>query len=274
MHLYRLLGKRGPPAAPGWYHPRNFHIFWCMSDYYQLSRSRTYSILFALPLLLLYEAGAALLAAQGGTALRNGADVMLRTLLAAGGIHGTLAFTGLLVAGALVLVWAERRRRRIRVRGGVFVTMLGESILYALLLGVVVGTATHWLVGGWGARLALESFSVATLPLSHGIVLSLGAGVYEELLFRVLLVGGLAGAFLAAGLRKRQAGLFAAVIAALVFSGFHYVGPFGDAFEVPSFVFRFLAGLTFSALYLLRGFGIAAWTHALYDVFLFVGRGT
>jgi hypothetical protein len=152
--------------------------------------------------------------------------------------------------------------------------MLGESILYALLLGVVVGTATHWLVGGWGARLALESFSVATLPLSHGIVLSLGAGVYEELVFRVLLVGGLAGAFLAAGLRKRQAGLFAAVLAALVFSGFHYVGPFGDSFEVPSFVFRFLAGLTFSALYLLRGFGIAAWTHALYDVFLFVGRGT
>ena len=29
-----------------------------------------------------------------------------------------------------------------------------------------------------------------------------------------------------------------------------------------------IAGIFFSALYLLRGFGITAWTHALYDVFL------
>jgi hypothetical protein len=28
----------------------------------------------------------------------------------------------------------------------------------------------------------------------------------------------------------------------------------------------------FSGLYLLRGFGITAWTHALYDVFLAIGR--
>jgi membrane protease YdiL (CAAX protease family) len=244
-----------------------------MHNYLQLSRSRTYAILFALPLLLLYEAGAAILAARGGTSLRNGADVMLRTLFAAGGVQGTLAFTGVLIAGGLLLVWTERRRRRIRIRGSVFATMMTESVLYALLLGVVVGTATHWLVGGFGLRLALDGGPVSSLPLSHGIVLSLGAGIYEELVFRVLLVGGLAGAFLAGGLHKRQAGIFAALLAALIFSGFHYVGPYGDPFEVPSFVFRFLAGLVFSGLFLVRGFGIAAWTHALYDVFLFVGRG-
>jgi len=39
-------------------------------------------------------------------------------------------------------------------------------------------------------------------------------------------------------------------------------------FTVQSFTFRMIAGLFFSALYLLRGFGIVAWTHALYDVFL------
>jgi hypothetical protein len=244
-----------------------------MRSYLQLSGTRTYSLLFALPLLLLYEAGAALLAAGGGTALRNGADVMLRTLLAAGGVSGTLAFTGVLIAGALVLVWMERRRRPVRVRGGIFAAMLAESAVYALLLGVVVGTATHWLVGGLGARLAIEAGPVGSLPLGHGIVLSLGAGVYEELVFRVLLVGGLAGAFLAVGLRRGQAGAVAALLAALVFSAFHYVGPYGDPFELSSFVFRFLAGLVFSGLFLLRGFGITAWTHALYDVFLFVGRG-
>jgi hypothetical protein len=55
---------------------------------------------------------------------------------------------------------------------------------------------------------------------------------------------------------------------ALLFSAFHYVGAYGDRWELQSFTFRFVGGLAFSALYLLRGFGITAWTHALYDVFL------
>ena len=57
---------------------------------------------------------------------------------------------------------------------------------------------------------------------------------------------------------------------AAVFSAFHYVGPYGDRLELYSFVFRLIAGLFFSALYVLRGFGITAWTHALYDVLVLV----
>jgi len=52
----------------------------------------------------------------------------------------------------------------------------------------------------------------------------------------------------------------------LLFSAFHYIGPFGEPLRLESFVFRTLAGIAFSALYLTRGFGITAWTHALYDV--------
>jgi hypothetical protein len=62
------------------------------------------------------------------------------------------------------------------------------------------------------------------------------------------------------------AGAVAVVAGALLFSAFHYVGPLGEPFRLESFVFRALAGLGFSALYLTRGFGITAWTHALYDV--------
>jgi len=64
------------------------------------------------------------------------------------------------------------------------------------------------------------------------------------------------------------AGAWAAVLGALLFSVFHYIGPYGDAFQLYSFVFRAIAGLVFSALFLARGFGITAWTHALYDAFL------
>ena len=244
-----------------------------MKRYLEISRTHTYSLLFAVPLLLLYEAGAAYLAQTEGPALRNGADVMLRTLLAAGGVEGTLAFTGALLAAALAVVLLERRRRRVPLRAGIFVTMMLESVVYALLLGIVVGTATQWVLEGVGVRLAADGSTVAELPLLHAIVLSLGAGIYEELVFRVLLVGGLAGTFLASGLPRTQAGVFAALLAALAFSAFHYIGPYGDPWALPSFLFRFLAGLTFSILFLLRGFGVAAWTHALYDVFLFLGRG-
>ena len=62
------------------------------------------------------------------------------------------------------------------------------------------------------------------------------------------------------------------VTGALVFSAFHYIGPFGDQLEAGSFVFRALSGLAFSGLYVWRGFGITAWTHALYDIFLVVAR--
>jgi hypothetical protein len=63
----------------------------------------------------------------------------------------------------------------------------------------------------------------------------------------------------------------ATLVGALVFSAFHYIGPYGDPIDLPSFTFRALAGLVFSAMYLIRGFGITAWSHALYDVFLTLG---
>jgi hypothetical protein len=68
------------------------------------------------------------------------------------------------------------------------------------------------------------------------------------------------------------AGVAATILGAAIFSAFHYIGPYGDQLQVYSFVFRMVAGMFFSALYLVRGFGITAWTHALYDVFLAVGR--
>jgi hypothetical protein len=64
----------------------------------------------------------------------------------------------------------------------------------------------------------------------------------------------------------------AALGGALIFSAFHYVGAYADPFSLQSFVFRALAGLFFSALFLLRGFGITAWTHALYDVMVLLFR--
>jgi hypothetical protein len=82
------------------------------------------------------------------------------------------------------------------------------------------------------------------------------------------LVSGLLALCLRLGLRRGVAATIAIVGSALVFSAFHYVGPYGDVLTLPSFTFRTIAGVMLSGLYVTRGFGITAWTHALYDVML------
>jgi hypothetical protein len=243
-----------------------------MNDYFRITRSQTYSLLFALPLLLLYETGAWMISGSS-RGMRNGADVLLRTLLSAGGVGSTLAFTIVLIFVGVVLIALEQRRKRVPVRGVVLAGMMAESVVYALLFGLVVGTLTRWLLGD-GVRMAADGGSLTRLPRSEQVVLSLGAGIYEELLFRVLMVGGLLLLLRSLGMRRNNASWASAILAALLFSAFHYIGPYAYPLELQSFTFRFIAGLAFSGLYLLRGFGIAAWTHALYDVFLvLVGAG-
>jgi membrane protease YdiL (CAAX protease family) len=152
------------------------------------------------------------------------------------------------------------------LRPSVFGGMLLESAVLALLVGLVVGRATNSLLQ------MLSLGQGASLDLSTQLMISLGAGIYEELLFRVVLVGALVwGGTRLFGWAPRTAGIVAALVGAFLFSAFHYVGAYGDPLELPSFLFRFLAGLVFSGLYLTRGFGIAAWTHALYDVFVTLG---
>lgn len=242
------------------------------SSYFNLSRSPRYSILFALPLLLGYEALAALLAQPGKGELRNGADAILRAAFTAvAGPRGNSIFMAAVILLGVGLVIRDKRANRDAYRGRVFLGMLVESVVLAGLFGIVVGVTTAKLLGSLHA-LMIAPQPLAQMPWPTRLMLSLGAGLYEELFFRVLLVTGLAaGARVVLGFGKRAAGITAAVIGAVIFSAFHYIGPYGDPLQLQSFVFRMLSGLAFSGLYLLRGFGITAWTHALYDAFLLLG---
>ncbi len=230
--------------------------------------------MLALPLFLLYEALAAALAGTpGATSVRNAADVALKTpfLMLSGG-RGSLAFFATVIAACVFLVIRDLSKSGERLRPRVFLLMLGESAALGLLLGVVVGSLTARLLGGL-SMLAAQSGGapVASMGLSTRLMLALGAGLYEELLFRVLLVGGLAAGFRwLLGATRVTSGIAAAVLGALIFSAFHYIGPYGDQLQLASFTYRAIAGLVFSGLYLTRGFGITAWTHALYDVYVMV----
>lgn len=237
-----------------------------LPEYFAASRQPRYSVTFALPLLLLYEGLTALLSQPALAGVRNGADVMLKTLFVAlGGRNGVTAFGVLLFVGGAWAVWRDRQRRPGPLRAGVLAGMLLESLIYAALFGIVVSTLTGVLLGTAGLTL-VQVPSRAAMPLAAQLVVSLGAGIYEELLFRVLLVSGLLGLGAMLGWRRPLALSVALVLSALIFSAFHYLGPLGDRFSTASFTFRAVAGLVLSGLYAARGFGIAAWTHALYDV--------
>jgi hypothetical protein len=72
------------------------------------------------------------------------------------------------------------------------------------------------------------------------------------------------------GLKKAVVASSWALVSAVIFSLWHYVGPLGDPLDAHSFVFRAVCGLVFVLIFAFRGFAPAVWTHALYDVWVLV----
>jgi CAAX prenyl protease-like protein len=240
-----------------------------ISTYWPASRAPRYSVLFALPLLIIYQVLAVVVPpGPGGVDVRNGADILLQSVFVwLAGAWGPRVFMLCLIGVGAWLIAKDIRAHPGKLSPAVLGGMLVESLLLSLVFGIVVSGLTVALLGAPPPPMALSS--QARLGRDTMVMLSIGAGLYEELLFRVVLVGLLAWtAHKVFGWRPLVAGSAATVLGALIFSAFHYIGPYGDRLDVYSFVFRTIAGLFFSTLYLTRGFGITAWTHALYDVFL------
>ncbi|MDQ2646062.1 MAG: CPBP family glutamic-type intramembrane protease [Myxococcota bacterium] len=216
-----------------------------------------------LPVFLGYHLGVAFLP------VRNAADLVTHELVrfAENSLAGYIALTVILGLGYAAVLLVLGREQHLRWER--FALVLFEGILYAVAMRLVAG----YVIG----KMSLAAVDEAATPLA-ALVTSLGAGFYEELVFRVLGFGlGLKLVYLLFATQGRArrfaAGLAWALVTALVFSGWHYVGEFGDPFELRSFVFRAVCGLVFVAIYALRGFAPVVWTHALYDIWVLVLPG-
>jgi len=229
--------------------------------YHRYTRSATYGVWSALPLFILYEA--MIVAVNTGTAapVRVSADVWIKELLSMTGLQGGVLLALIAVLAGLAAYILDRNES-IPLRGRYLAGIVAEGTVYAVGVALLV------------SNLVAAVFAVAPPPgegLWTQLALSIGAGLYEELVFRVILVGGLALLFRPSFETQRAAYGLAALLGAALFSLVHYLGPLGDPFALPSFTFRFLFGLALNALFLWRGFGVAAWTHALYDVMVVTG---
>lgn len=222
-------------------------------SYRALSRTPLTSLVFTLPLVLAYEGGVLLL---GRGAPRNGADVWLRQALDALGFGAYFLLPTLTLLG--LLAWHHVEHDRWHFSPGVLLGMAGESLLWALLL-VALARVQERL---WPLAVAVAGWEdVATRLVGY-----CGAGLYEEVLFRLLMLPAAAWGLRRLGVSRGAALAGAVLLTSTLFSAAHYVGPLGDVFEPYSFTFRVIAGIFFALVFLGRGFGIAAGTHALYDM--------
>jgi membrane protease YdiL (CAAX protease family) len=219
-------------------------------------------LLFLLPLVAAYEGGVLVL----GEAQRNGADNWLHHALAALG----LPFVWLppLVLLLAFILWSWRRRDdQPGDLVGVLSGMAIESVTYALGLWAL-SRGLGVLLERMGVEMALPD---DTAPALRQAVTFLGAGIYEEALFRLVLFAALAELLRRLDLGTGASTFLAALVSATLFSVAHHLGPYGQPYSNYLFLFRLAAGIYFALLFQLRGFGIAVGSHACYNVMISVG---
>jgi hypothetical protein len=237
-------------------------------DYWRLSRQPLASLAFIAPLLVAYEFGVLVL---DENAARNGADVWLRQLLDLIGFGQYFLLPALTVS--ILVGWHHATRQPWRVSPSVLYGMAAECFVLTFLLRLTLELQTA-VIEGWagaptGAAGALDLDISWVLPSLVGY---LGAGVYEELLFRLVLLSLMARALQQLGASQRRSLVAAVAFTSVAFAVAHYIGPGGDAVHLAQadfwlgFSFRVFAGTLFGALFVCRGFGIAAGTHAGYDI--------
>jgi len=239
-------------------------------EYFRMTKTLTYSYLVVLPLLVIYELGIWLANTGELSQVRIGADILVKSFLNFFGVHGTFWLSALVAVLGVAIILYERRLK-IPLRPRYFGFMFGESLAYGLVIGMVVASFVSTLFSVTWPPLLQEGGHRITF--TQGLVLSLGAGVYEELVFRLILVSLLVLILHIFPLPDKFRYILAAVIGAGIFSWVHYVGELGDTFTLQSFTFRFLMGLALNGLFLWRGFGVAVLTHALYDILVTLVQG-
>lgn len=228
------------------------------------ARNLLTSLILVFPLFLIYQLGVLFT-----LPMLNGADFVTTFLFTALGLtlKGYLLFLALVVGAFAIVVGLLKRKQPFN--GNVFLPVLLESVIYALTMGsliILVMTKVLGFPPTLAAGLQQQGLVVRT-------VMSLGAGVYEETVFRLGLLGGSIALFeKLLGMSRWAAVLGAFVLSSAIFSFVHYLPPLGDPFTFGSFMFRLLAGVVFGVLFKLRGFAVAVYTHAFYDIFVLVAR--
>ncbi|MDG1050436.1 MAG: CPBP family glutamic-type intramembrane protease [Planctomycetota bacterium] len=192
---------------------------------------------------------------------------------------------GALAVAALIAFQLQVRREHGAALGPRFVRTLLEGLIGALVLGPVLFAASE-VASPYVGTMTVGAGSGAGLGATAaraGFVI--GGAAYEEIVFRL---GALSLLWLLSkrcltwlgavpGASRLGAVTLASVGSAALFAAFHlqtftaWLGPGGEPYDAAVFTWRATAGVLLAALFLWRGIGVAAWSHAFFNLALLVG---
>lgn len=226
--------------------------------YLRWSRDPALGLFAVLPLWMLYEG----LRLWLSPTERNGAEVLLLQELDRLGWQGLMVVRICFLLMIFVAARSLIRRDVPWLRVAAVVAL--EGTVYGLLLGPSAAAMTSSAVRLLDAGAVVPSSG----GLLNDLVGSLGAGIFEELVFRLGLISILVWvgvrAIRAWSLPKWIVGWVAVIGSALAFSWFHHLC--GEPFDRTRFMFRTMAGILLGLLMWFRGYGVCVYAHTFYDV--------
>ncbi len=228
-----------------------------IQDYFQKSKSPFYSFIITLPIFLLYELGLFLMRGTEFSYIKNGADVLIEDMIATLGFDIFYISSSIFLLAFFIIAYYQKKNYdSFTIYKSYLSIMLFESFVYALLLFLLLGNMSLYLM------------DISVQDIKFNIILSLGAGIYEELIFRVFSIFILYKfiSFIFKSMRHFSTQFFALLLSSILFSLFHFMGT--ESFSQEAFTIRFIAGILLGILYINRGFGITAITHSFYDIFV------
>jgi len=243
-------------------------------SYLDATSQPLYAMFFLLPLIIAYELGTLMVnthhIANTLTEKRVVAFVWLEDLAGFIGFGPSMAwaFPGFLVL-LILFCWHVTSKRSWKIKANWLGWMALESFL--LTLPLFAFSALMNCTGLYAENASLQNSSYAA-----NLITSIGAGIYEEMVFRLIFMGltlMIIEDFME--ISSTWSTIVAVVLSATLFSAHHYVSFINhsvqqlEPFSLFSFLFRMLAGVYFAILFRYRGYGITAGTHTAYNMILF-----
>jgi len=221
-------------------------------SYWQAARQPLCCLVFLAPLVVGYEMGALMLRPEVWPEQRLVAQRFIQQLAAWFGADAFWIPGAALVA--TLFIWHSLSRASWRLCGWTLLMMIAESLILALPL-LVMGKLLQQAAAGGDDACHVQ------------LILALGAGIYEELVFRFYLISGLI-ALLAAGFKmsRNSATFVAASLAALLFAACHFTPIGSESLNWPLFLMFAAAGGYLSLVFVLRGLGVATGCHVVFNL--------
>ena len=235
-----------------------------MSNYFSLSKNDLYSIIVIAPLIILYQILGFFNNYHSNLIVKNSADVFIKYFFQYLSVE--YASSIYLTCFIAIIIFIILKNKKI---------FISSEIKLSFLFGMILESLLHSL-----SLLFVMSLIYKLLPLGlflfnnevmEGIYLSIGAGIWEELLFRYVLIFSLL--FIFSKIMYDLSMISYIIIIAFssaLFSYYHFIGMPSELISFSIFIYRFIAGTILSVIFIFRGLGIAVYTHTFYDLYLVI----